>query len=75
MALTSKRRLAASLSRARRTSSTIGSLDMAYSSNTYSGVQMTGHSYPCCRQMEASALTIAVSAMCTQFQVTGKSML
>ena len=38
-----------------------------------SGVQMTGHSHACSRQMEASALAIAAFAICTQFQVTRKS--
>ena len=71
--MTSKACLAASLSRARRTSSTMGSFDMAYSPNSSSGVQMTGHSQSCSRQMEASALTIAALAMCAQFQVTRKS--
>ena len=42
MALMSKACLAASVSRARRTSSTMGSLDMAYFPNSSSGVQITG---------------------------------
>ena len=44
IALTSKPYLAASSSRMRRTSSTMGSLAMSYSSMSSSGVQVTGHS-------------------------------
>src|ERR1017187_100850 len=50
IALTSKPCLAASSSRTRRTSSTIGSLGMSYSPDSSSGVQITGHSHPCSRQ-------------------------
>jgi len=41
---------------------------MSYSPMSSSGVQMTGHSHACARQMEASALAFAAFAMCTQFQ-------
>src|SRR5450631_226405 len=58
IALTSKPYLAASSSRTRRTSSTIGSLGMSYSPHSSSGVQMTGHSHACSRQMKASALAM-----------------
>jgi hypothetical protein len=73
IALTSKWYLTASSSRARRTSSMTGSLSMTYSPMSSSGVQITGHSHACSRQMNASALVIAAFAMCTQFQVTRKS--
>jgi hypothetical protein len=71
--LTSKPYLAASTSRTRRTSSTMGSLGMSYSPISSSGVQMTGHSHACSRQMKATDLAITAFAMCTQFQVTRKS--
>jgi hypothetical protein len=58
IALTSKPYLAASSSRTRRTSSTMGSLDMSYSPISSSGVQMTGHSHACSRQMKARDLAI-----------------
>jgi hypothetical protein len=73
IALTSKPCLAASSSRTRRTSSTMGSLGMSYSPISSSGVQMTGHSHACSRQMKARDLAITAFAMCTQFQVTRKS--
>jgi hypothetical protein len=55
--------LAASSSRTRRTSSMMGSLTMTYSPMSSSGVQMTGHSHPCCRQINARAFAIAAFAM------------
>jgi hypothetical protein len=39
---------------------------MFYSPNSSSGVQMTGHSHACSRQIEASDLTVSALAMCTQ---------
>jgi hypothetical protein len=38
-----------------------------YSPMSSSGVQMTGHSHACSRQINASALTLTAFAMCTQF--------
>ena len=46
---------------------------MDHSPNNSSGVQMTGHSKPCCLQMAATDLEMIAFAICTQFQVTSKS--
>jgi hypothetical protein len=73
MAFTSKRYLAARSSRTRLTSSTMGSLAIAYSPMSSSGVQITGQSQPYSRQIMASARVFVAFAIWTQFQVTRKS--